>query len=355
MDRFKDLIERKWAWAVAGLVVGLAIGLLFAWVISPVQWTDASPALLSEPYRVDWMRMAIDSYAANRNADLALSRYQAVGDAGPSTLQGVAADPQSVGATAIQNFNAVISILQGGAPGAGETPVPGAEPTPATRAGAAASKLILPVCGVTLVMGLLLAAALVLRNRMGAKAPRAQAVVGAEPQSEQAAPAARGGSAARRAAAPMAPPAQDPLATFRTIYTLGDDLYDDSFSIESAAGDFLGECGVGIGDMVGVGEPKKVSAFEVWLFDKNDIQTVTKVLMSRYAFNDEAIRSRLSAKGDPILANSGEVIRLQTASLEVEARIVDFKYGEGPLPPESYFERLTIELRAWPRGTLARS
>ena len=150
-------------------------------------------------------------------------------------------------------------------------------------------------------------------------------------------------------------PSQDPLATFRTIYSLGDDLYDDSFSIESAAGDFLGECGVGIGDMVGVGEPKKVSAFEVWLFDKNDIQTVTKVLMSRYAYNDEPTRSRLSAKGDPILASSGEVIRLQTASLEVEARVVDFKYGEGPLPPESYFERLTIELRAWPRGTLARS
>jgi hypothetical protein len=106
---------------------------------------------------------------------------------------------------------------------------------------------------------------------------------------------------------------------------------------------------------VGVGEPKKVSALEVWLFDKNDIQTVTKVLMSRYAYNDEATRARLSAKGDPILANSGEVIRLQTASLEVEARLVDFKYGEGPLPPESYFERVTIELRAWPRGSLIRS
>ncbi len=63
----------------------------------------------------------------------------------------------------------------------------------------------------------------------------------------------------------------------------------------------------------------------------------------------------MSAKGDPVLASSGEVIRLETASLEVEARVVDFKYGEGPLPPESYFERLTIELRAWPRGTLARS
>jgi hypothetical protein len=351
MERLKDLREQKWAWAVVGVVAGLALGLLYAWVISPVEWKDASPSLLSEPYRQEWMRMAIDSYAANRDADLALTRYQALGDQGAASLQGVAAEPGSVGATTIQNFNAVISILEGESPSTESTAVPGAEPTPETKAGAAASKFVLPVCGATLLMGVLLAAALVLRNRIVSKAPRAQAVVGPQAAEEEAAAPRAGGAAvaARKA------PAQDPLATFRTIYTLGDDLYDDSFSIESAAGDFLGECGVGIGDMVGVGEPKKVSALEVWLFDKNDIQTVTKVLMSRYAHNDEATRARLSAKGDPVLANSGEVIRLQTASLEVEARLVDFKYGEGPLPPESYFERVTIELRAWPRGSMMRS
>jgi hypothetical protein len=140
----------------------------------------------------------------------------------------------------------------------------------------------------------------------------------------------------------------EPLATFRTIYTLGDDMYDDSFSVESPAGDFLGECGVGIGDVIGVGEPNKIAAFEVWLFDKNDIQTVTKVLMSEYTFNDEETRTRLSAKGDPVLAQPGAVVELSTASLMVEARVVDLNYGEGALPPNSFFDRLTIELRAWP-------
>jgi hypothetical protein len=43
------------------------------------------------------------------------------------------------------------------------------------------------------------------------------------------------------------------------------------------------------------------------------------------------------------------VISLQTASLEVEARIVDMIYGESALPSQSFFERLTIELRAWSR------
>ena len=145
----------------------------------------------------------------------------------------------------------------------------------------------------------------------------------------------------------MAIPSDEALATFRTTYTIGDDLYDDSFSVESpASGDFLGECGVGIAEAIGVGDPKKVSAFEVWLFDKNDIQTVTKIIMSKYTFNDEETRNQLSAKGDPVMAEGGEVVELETASLRVEARVVDLSYGEGALPKESFFDRITIELKA---------
>ena len=78
----------------------------------------------------------------------------------------------------------------------------------------------------------------------------------------------------------------DSIAQFMTSYNLGDDLYDDTFSIDATNGEFLGECGAGISDTIGVGDPKKISAFEVWLFDKNDIQTVTKVIMSSAVYND---------------------------------------------------------------------
>ena len=76
----------------------------------------------------------------------------------------------------------------------------------------------------------------------------------------------------------------EPEKVFVSIYCK---VFDDSFSIDSPAGEFLGECGVGISETIGVGEPKKVTAFEVWLFDKNDIQTVTTVLMCKNAFEDD--------------------------------------------------------------------
>ena len=102
-----------------------------------------------------------------------------------------------------------------------------------------------------------------------------------------------------------------PIAQFMTTYVLGDDLFDDSFSIDSPSGEFLGECGIGISETIGVGEPKKVTAFEVWLFDKNDIQTVTKVLMSSHAFNDSATFQRLQAKGEPFLVERGKQVVLR--------------------------------------------
>jgi hypothetical protein len=65
-----------------------------------------------------------------------------------------------------------------------------------------------------------------------------------------------------------APKKEPALAQFMTTYRQGDDLYDDSFSIDSVNGEFLGECGVGIAETIGVGEPKKVTALEVWLFEQ---------------------------------------------------------------------------------------
>jgi hypothetical protein len=246
----------------------------------------------------------------------------------------VGADPQNVSPTSIQNFRAVVEIFQ---PSEGDS---SADASSASGFLSGALKVLPWLCGSVVFIGLAVFGWFFIRKRIGSDGMGQGAFSRQEDAAVETDLDVRLGQAAG---------VSDPLATFRTIYSLGDDLYDDSFSIESPSGDFLGECGVGIGDFIGVGEPKKVSAFEVWLFDKNDIQTVTKVLMSDYAFNDPDSRNRLAAKGDPVVAQPGGVIELETASLMVEARIVDLTYGEGALPSQSFFERVAVELRAWPK------
>ncbi len=388
MMRDVEFDRKTIVFAVVGLVVGIVIGLIFAWLIVPVDWEDATPEMLREDLRVDHLRMVIDSYSVNLNAETALRRYNELGEFKEESLEMVAGDPDEVDPAAIQKFQALVAVEYGGVPGdvtvdepvTGEgdqmeaTPeVPGeataesmdsggdesaeeadvasgelvATPVEAEGEGLSASRFVLPVCGATLLIGLLLAGVLILRRRIE---DRETQEFEYEPMEE---PQEIGVEEDEFAAPPAEMPAAlvEPLATFRTTYSIGDDLYDDSFSIENpATGDFLGECGVGIAEALGVGDPKKVSAFEVWLFDKNDIQTVTKIIMSKYTFADDEARSRLSAKGDPVQAESGQVVALETASLLIEARIVDLIYGEGALPGESYFERLTIELKALPKN-----
>jgi hypothetical protein len=325
MDAIKEFIQRKWSLVGIALIGGIILGVVYAWVISPVKWVDGEPSQLRRDLQVDYLRMVIDSYAVNLDPTLAQDRYESLGEERGDVLAEVGKDPGEVSPSEIQKFQALVAV---------ESPI--VEPTePAEEAaGFTASKLLLPALIITLVLGVLLAGGLFLRRRMEGEPGDVYAEPVFEMMEGDVVPA-------------EVEIAEQPLATFRTTYTLGDDLYDDSFSIESATGDFLGECGVGIGEVIGVEEPKKVAAFEVWLFDKNDIQTVTKVLMSRYAHDDEESRNRLAAKGDPVLAESGGVVSLETASLKVDVRIVDMSYGEAPLPEESFFDRVTVELVAW--------
>ena len=163
-------------------------------------------------------------------------------------------------------------------------------------------------------------------------------------------PAAKGAAiAATTEKTDYAATGDPPIVQFMTTYLEGDDLFDDSFSIETPTGEFLGETGVGISETLGVGEPKRVTAFEVWSFDKNDIRTVTKVLMSDHSFNDETLKAKLAPKGEAVLAQPNAIVTLETASLRVQAKVIDMEYGSGPLPPNSFFKRITIELAAWQR------
>ena len=118
-----------------------------------------------------------------------------------------------------------------------------------------------------------------------------------------------------------------PITQTMTTYVLGDDLYDESFSIDTGGGEFLGEYGVGVSETIGVGEPKKVAALEIWLFDKNDIKTATKVLMSEHAYNDPNIRARLEPKGELVVVKPQEQVLLETATLQLLATVVDMEYG----------------------------
>jgi hypothetical protein len=326
-----DYLKKPAVAAVLGGVLGLVVGLIWAWGIAPVQWKDVPPTQLGSTYQEEFLRMAIDSYTVHPDEALASNRFKSLGDAGPNVLAAITKNPGNLDATAVALFSNIVqpSTLVA-------TPTPAGGETPAKKISLTSVLLILAAVLLFALVGYGILRYLIplFRNTGGGEtaANRARELTNQTAMKNY----EEGGQ-------------EPPISQFVTTYVLGDDLFDDSFSIDSPAGEFLGECGVGISETIGVGDPKKVQAFEVWLFDKNDIQTVTKVLMSTHAFNDPATFQRLQAKGEPFQVERGKQVILETAALQLVATVSDAEYGQGALPDESYFDRLTLEIAVWPK------
>jgi hypothetical protein len=347
-EKLQELLKNFKITIPVGVVIGLILGLVIGWGIWPVQWTDLAPYHLRPDLREDYLRMSIYTFSSTGDAEIAKKAWSELEDTADETLEAVQNDPKYLQPEQITSFVVIVGAES-------------AEITPTVEVGTEVPGDIerrgpnwLLLGGLCLGMLVVAAGAIyffLIRGRssdigspetlesrgysqgIGEFEGEEGFTVGAREDIE----------------IPLQEEPALPVAQFMTTYMVGDDLYDDSFSIDAPTGEFLGECGVGISETVGVGEPKRVTALEVWLFDKNDIQTVTKVVMSEHAFEDEKLRMRLESKGEPILAETGKQILLETATLQLEARIVDMEYGEGAAPDQSFFQRLTFELAVWPK------
>ncbi len=59
---------------IIGLVIGLALGLVYTWTIAPAEPVNTYPALLRTDYRWDWIRLAALSYVADDDLERARAR-----------------------------------------------------------------------------------------------------------------------------------------------------------------------------------------------------------------------------------------------------------------------------------------
>lgn len=322
---------------VGTLLLGLILGFLWAYTIAPNVYTAAEPVNLGQSWKNEYIKQTAWQYASSQDAEAARRQLGSLGDA-QTVLNRMLANETDATLT---------SLLRNIEPLAIDNPDQLAKIQPSLLN----SNLtpVLCVLAVVLLIGLpvLLNVFIPFRvlfarqskdenaSAQGQEADRRRAVKEAQEKAKTAAPAA------------VAQNLGDPVAKYVTSYVLGDDLYDDSFSIENADNVFFGEMGVGISKTIGEGDPKKVAAIEVWVFDKDDTRTLTSVLASEYAYNDEALRAELGAKGKVYLAEPGNVMQMETQSLIVSFRAVDLAYGSGALPDKSFFDRLSVEVTAY--------
>ncbi len=329
MSSLPGLVRKPIVLVILAGLVGLIIGAPLGW--ATVRVVNTTPAVMRPDLQEDYLRMAIDSFRVNRDPNLAVRRWDSLGSAAAPLFVKIQKDPQGIDPVVIIAYGQVIQAVKGANPASEAQPA-------APAAGPSRTTILLGAVLVLLLVGAAIAFFMLRRLLVS----RSSAVVTPGMQAVEI-----NREAAKNKTNFESLGVAPPITQNMTTYVLGDDLYDEAFSIDSPNGEFLGEYGVGVSETIGIGDPKKVTALEVWLFDKNDIKTATKVLMSAHAFADPAIRGRLEAKGELVQIEAQKQIVLETETLQLLATVVDLQYGNGAMPDKSHFERVTLELAIW--------
>jgi hypothetical protein len=360
---------------ILGCLFGSIFGLYYAWKLAPATYTSgAYPGELAPGYQSHYLAMVVDSYIVNKQVGEAQKRLQTFDQATKIRVlaersmafqvngQGVEAQavnelaaqlkqienwpPEAISAQvgklatenqadpakvqAITTYGSALNVVMQQPGQTGQPAQPAAQsgqpvattpPAPPAEAGSTDWGRLLLYCalglGVLVVIVLLIGSWYFKHSRK------------VKPQ------------AAWEGEGPA------PIKQWNGTYTLGQDNYDEFFVIETPEGVFLGESGMGILEAVPGTKPKQVQAFDVGLFDKTDITTLSRVLMSEHAYYDEAIQAKVQAnpQAEAILAKPGAEFVLETSALRVVAKVEDLEYGEGNI----YFNKLKLSLDVFVR------
>jgi len=76
----------RWFPILIAAILGIALGLVYGWVIDPVQYTDITPDALRIDYQTDYVLMVSEAYQAEQEPALAAQRLAVLGSEPPALI-----------------------------------------------------------------------------------------------------------------------------------------------------------------------------------------------------------------------------------------------------------------------------
>ena len=73
-------------WFIIAIIIGVAAGLGYGWVINPVKYVNTSPVTLRADYKTDYVLMVAEVYHKDGDLDLAAQRLAFLGNTPPLEL-----------------------------------------------------------------------------------------------------------------------------------------------------------------------------------------------------------------------------------------------------------------------------
>jgi len=78
--------SNRWLFIILALVIGISIGLVYGWVIDPVDFFDLTPDTLRADYKTDYVLMTAEAYRVEQDPGLAARRLAIFGSQSPSAI-----------------------------------------------------------------------------------------------------------------------------------------------------------------------------------------------------------------------------------------------------------------------------
>lgn len=75
--------SKRYLWFGISILIGLVLGVIYGWLINPVQYVDTPPSNLRADYKADYALMVAEIYATDRDLTLASYRLTRLGDETP--------------------------------------------------------------------------------------------------------------------------------------------------------------------------------------------------------------------------------------------------------------------------------
>jgi hypothetical protein len=344
--------------AILLVMVGVLIGLIWAWGIAPTIFYDADVSQLSSSNRDQYLKLVASAYDSNLySAEVTRELLARVEDPGGNIAR--LANAATGGTQEAVILDSVRELANAANPG---TPAP--QPPGSIEA-------LVPVL-VPFLLVLILTPVIVLLWRMliypnlvqpamkrvrlmrdaeyRENTAREQAEITrlkemkAAAQKLQGTPAAEG-SAGSQYQALYGKPVTTRLSIFNS-----NTQYDDSFEIElddTFGNAFLGQCGSGVAEAVA----PDAYAIDIWLFDMASQQNVSKLLVTSATPMDVMNRLRASVT-DP--ANDIVVVTADTrVVLESQTIVLEALLTKPAFDARGCFAGFSMEIRAWQKKAIA--
>lgn len=86
------MTSSNWIKIVIAAALGIALGLVYGWVIDPIEYTDVTPSILREDFRADYVLMVAEAHQSEQDSETAARRLAILGSESPAAITASALD-----------------------------------------------------------------------------------------------------------------------------------------------------------------------------------------------------------------------------------------------------------------------